>query len=74
MPDALPYKDGVFLLEIDIPEVYPFIPPRFQFITPIYNPMVVWNSNSTFYSLLLQQPLSPEKEKLYSQVGSITLR
>jgi len=35
-----PYEGGVFSLEIQIPERYPFLPPRVQFTTPIYHPNI----------------------------------
>lgn len=38
--EGTPYEGGVFLLEIKIPERYPFLPPQVQFSTPIYHPNV----------------------------------
>ncbi|PSN44551.1 Ubiquitin-conjugating enzyme E2 T [Blattella germanica] len=35
-----PYEDGVFKVEIQIPEKYPFEPPRVRFLTPVYHPNV----------------------------------
>ncbi|XP_069674463.1 ubiquitin-conjugating enzyme E2 T-like [Periplaneta americana] len=35
-----PYENGVFKLEIQIPEKYPFEPPHLRFITPVYHPNV----------------------------------
>ena len=39
-PPGTPYADGVFKLEISIPERYPFEPPKLRFITSIYHPNV----------------------------------
>uniref|UniRef100_A0A8C1QZJ1 Ubiquitin-conjugating enzyme E2 T n=1 Tax=Cyprinus carpio TaxID=7962 RepID=A0A8C1QZJ1_CYPCA len=35
-----PYEGGVFTLEINIPERYPFEPPKMRFLTPIYHPNI----------------------------------
>ncbi|XP_073707880.1 ubiquitin-conjugating enzyme E2 T [Garra rufa] len=35
-----PYEGGVFTLEINIPERYPFEPPKMRFVTPIYHPNI----------------------------------
>uniref|UniRef100_A0A672S858 Ubiquitin-conjugating enzyme E2 T n=1 Tax=Sinocyclocheilus grahami TaxID=75366 RepID=A0A672S858_SINGR len=35
-----PYEGGVFTLDINIPERYPFEPPKMRFLTPIYHPNI----------------------------------
>jgi ubiquitin-conjugating enzyme E2 T len=35
-----PYENGLFELEISIPERYPFEPPNVKFLTPIYHPNI----------------------------------
>ncbi|CEG37964.1 ubiquitin-conjugating enzyme e2 t-like [Plasmopara halstedii] len=39
-PEGSPYERGLFNLEIDIPERYPFEPPKVRFLTPIYHPNI----------------------------------
>ncbi len=35
-----PYKGGIFKLEINIPDRYPFEPPQVKFLTKIYHPNI----------------------------------
>ncbi|XP_056635346.1 ubiquitin-conjugating enzyme E2 T-like [Diorhabda sublineata] len=39
-PQDSPYKNGVFTLDIIIPDKYPFTPPSMKFITKIYHPNI----------------------------------
>lgn len=39
-PPDTPYADGIFSLEIMIPEKYPFVPPSMKFVTKIYHPNI----------------------------------
>ncbi|KAJ0184091.1 hypothetical protein K1T71_000514 [Dendrolimus kikuchii] len=39
-PPDTPYESGKFLLEIKVPETYPFNPPKIRFITKIWHPNV----------------------------------
>jgi ubiquitin-protein ligase len=44
-PDNSPYQDGIYELEINIPNNYPLSPPKIKFITKMYHPNVYQNGN-----------------------------
>ncbi|XP_064481633.1 ubiquitin-conjugating enzyme E2-22 kDa-like [Ornithodoros turicata] len=39
-PPETPYEGGTFVLEIQVPETYPFNPPKVRFITKIWHPNI----------------------------------
>jgi len=60
-----PFSDGVFKILIKFPDDYPYNPPKFKFITPIYHPNLYspdyitiytqedWSASSTIASTLI---------------------
>ncbi|KAK6190291.1 hypothetical protein SNE40_002196 [Patella caerulea] len=38
--EGTPYEKGIFKLEIQLPERYPFEPPKVRFVTQIYHPNI----------------------------------
>jgi ubiquitin-protein ligase len=43
--EGSPYEGGVFVLEVTLPNDYPFRPPKVKFATKIYNPSVSKSGN-----------------------------
>ncbi|KAK2155165.1 hypothetical protein LSH36_247g03151 [Paralvinella palmiformis] len=39
-PPETPYEGGMYILDIKIPETYPFNPPKVQFVTKIWHPNI----------------------------------
>jgi len=39
-PSGTPYEKGIFKLELNIPDRYPFEPPKVRFITQVYHPNI----------------------------------
>ncbi|XP_061399486.1 ubiquitin-conjugating enzyme E2 D2B-like [Musca vetustissima] len=39
-PKGSPYEEGIFKISISFGEQYPFRPPSFKFITPVYHPNI----------------------------------
>lgn len=39
-PERSPYENGIFFLNIDFGDQYPFYPPKIQFLTPIFHPNI----------------------------------
>ncbi|CAG2058704.1 unnamed protein product, partial [Timema podura] len=39
-PPETPYEGGTFILEIKVPETYPFNPPKVRFMTKIWHPNI----------------------------------
>lgn len=39
-PPDTPYEGGTFVLEIKVPETYPFNPPKIKFVTKIWHPNI----------------------------------
>merc|ERR1712195_461877 len=39
-PQSSPYENGIFKLELFLPEEYPMAPPKVRFLTKIYHPNI----------------------------------
>jgi ubiquitin-conjugating enzyme (huntingtin interacting protein 2) len=39
-PPDTPYEGGTYILEIKIPDTYPFNPPKVRFVTKIWHPNI----------------------------------
>eukprot|EP00128_Syssomonas_multiformis_P007953 Colp12_sorted_trinity150504_noHs@26631 len=39
-PEGTPYEGGIFPLDIEIPDSYPFVPPKVKFINKVWHPNI----------------------------------
>ncbi|KAM7357108.1 ubiquitin-conjugating enzyme E2-17 kDa-like [Cochliomyia hominivorax] len=54
-PKGSPYEEGIFKLNINFGEQYPFRPPTIKFVTPVYHPNID-NSGKICLDLLRMPP------------------
>ena len=56
-PSGTPYEDGIFFLNIQFPDDYPFKPPKITFTTRVYHPNI--NENGVIGLDILRDQWSP---------------
>ncbi|XP_043719263.1 ubiquitin-conjugating enzyme E2 D1-like [Telopea speciosissima] len=56
-PPSSPAEDGLFFLSIDIPEDYPFNPPKIKFQTKVYHPSI--DEDGNIYVDILEDRWTP---------------
>jgi len=54
-PADTPYADGIYELTIEIPETYPFIPPKVKFVTRLWHPNVSSQTGTICLDILKDQ-------------------
>jgi len=54
-PDNTPYDGGVYVIDIKIPEGYPFEPPKMQFQTKIWHPNISSQTGAICLDILKDQ-------------------
>eukprot|EP00041_Stephanoeca_diplocostata_P009860 m.155112 g.155112 ORF g.155112 m.155112 type:complete len:206 (-) comp17929_c0_seq2:504-1121(-) len=54
-PPQTPYAGGNFKLSIEIPEAYPFSPPKVKFLTPIWHPNISSQTGAICLDILKDQ-------------------
>ncbi|KAI3727084.1 hypothetical protein L1987_66893 [Smallanthus sonchifolius] len=54
-PVATPYEGGTFNIDIDLPDAYPFEPPRMKFVTKVWHPNISSQSGAICLDILKDQ-------------------
>lgn len=54
-PKDTPYDGGVFMIDIVLPEQYPFVPPKMKFITKVWHPNISSASGAICLDVLKDQ-------------------
>lgn len=58
-PPDTPYSEGVFIVNIDVPENYPISPPKCRFLTKIFHPNVNFDTGDICYELFVKDKWTP---------------
>ncbi|KAL1502178.1 hypothetical protein ABEB36_007360 [Hypothenemus hampei] len=66
-PKSTPYEEGLFKLEILIPNNYPFNPPSIKFVTKVYHPNI--DDSGRICLDLLKMPPKGSWKPLYTIQG-----
>jgi peroxin-4 len=51
-PPDTPYSEGVFYIDIVVPEDYPISPPKCKFITKVFHPNIHFDTGEICFELL----------------------
>mmetsp|Transcript_36404 Transcript_36404/g.48038 ORF Transcript_36404/g.48038 Transcript_36404/m.48038 type:complete len:196 (+) Transcript_36404:44-631(+) len=54
-PDSTPYEGGHFVIDIEIPQQYPFEPPKMRFVTKIWHPNISSQTGAICLDILKDQ-------------------
>ena len=54
-PKGTPYEGGVFVIDIDLSDNYPFKPPKMKFDTKVWHPNVSWRTGAICLDILRDQ-------------------
>lgn len=69
-PPGTPYEGGEFVIDIRLPDNYPFMPPKMKFETKVWHPNVSSQTVSVSPSLYLVLLFSPPPPGCKVGVGS----
>mmetsp|Transcript_35261 Transcript_35261/g.99407 ORF Transcript_35261/g.99407 Transcript_35261/m.99407 type:complete len:153 (-) Transcript_35261:37-495(-) len=58
-PEGTPYENGIFVLDIKIPQEYPFKPPDITFVTKVFHPNID-PEKGLFCETVLRERWSPQ--------------
>ncbi len=59
-PPDTPYTEGVFFINIEVPEDYPITAPKCKFITKVFHPNIHWETGEICLELFLKDKWSPK--------------